>query len=233
MPRFERPFRSIEEFHETQLDDFETMFRSGVAVAIPAALHYCAEYGLGAPAWLAKASADFLCIKLQLNSPKKKRGRAANLVARYCQDMIHFARWDEVDLVLEQRKDCRREIAELRALPKVPRLMLKEQGKALKRLGRTLDDAFECASENLARTKASGGWDTMRKSYRRVERCRNDPTQATRWQIDDKVKTQGRDNCQAYIHCRSSSSNQNHSATGITKRPKVHGHWFCISKHEW
>src|ERR1019366_7469061 len=98
------------------------MFRSGVAIAIPAAADYCAEHGLAAPAWLVNASADLLCITLRRDT-RKKRSRAAGLVTRYCQGMIHFARWDEVDLVLEQRKDCRREIAELRTLPKVPRLI--------------------------------------------------------------------------------------------------------------
>jgi hypothetical protein len=44
VPRPDHPFRSLKKLHETQLNDFEAMFRSGVALAIPAALHYCAEH---------------------------------------------------------------------------------------------------------------------------------------------------------------------------------------------
>ena len=61
MPRFERPLCSIEELHEQQLGVFESMARSDVGVVIPAALHYCAEHDVVAPAWLVKASADLLC----------------------------------------------------------------------------------------------------------------------------------------------------------------------------
>jgi len=61
VPRFERPLCSIEELHEQQLGVFESMARSDVGVVIPAALHYCAEHDVVAPAWLVKASADLLC----------------------------------------------------------------------------------------------------------------------------------------------------------------------------
>jgi hypothetical protein len=189
MSRLDGPYCSIEELHETQLNDFESMFRSGVAVAIPAALHYCAEYGLGAPAWLVKASVDLLCITLQRNSPKK-RGRAAGLVARYCQDMIDFGRWDEVRVIRDQQKNYRKQVKELRALPKAKgeflqkqKKLIGEQEQMLSRLGRTFDDAFECASKSLKETKARGGWDTIRRSYREVERNLKDPAQAMRYHV--------------------------------------------------
>jgi hypothetical protein len=52
------------------------------------------------------------------------------------------------------------------------------------------------------------------------------------WQINDKMKAQGSNNCQAYIHCRSRRRNKHHTAAGITKRPKINRHWFGISKQE-
>jgi hypothetical protein len=189
MSRLDGPYCSIEELHETQLNDFEAMFRSGVAVAIPAALHYCAEYELGAPAWLVKASAELLCITLQSNSPKK-RGRAAGLVTRYCQDMKDFARWDEVCVIREQQKNYRKQVKELRALPKAKgelldkqKKLISEQEEVLVRLGHTFDDAFECASKSLKKTKASGGWDTIRRSYKEVERNLKNPAQAKRYHV--------------------------------------------------
>ena len=189
MSRFERPYRSIEELHETQLDDFETMSRSGVAVAIPAALHYCAEYGLSAPAWLVSASADLLCITLRSDT-RRKRGRAARLVARYRQDMVHFARWDEICVAREQQKIFSKQVKELRTLPKAKgellekqRKLINEQEEMLKRLGHTFDDAVEYARQRLKKTKATGRWDTMRSSYRLVQRHHKDPTQAKRYQV--------------------------------------------------
>jgi hypothetical protein len=108
--------------------------------------------------------------------------------------MIDYARWDEVDLVLEQRKRCRREIAELRALPKTPRelpqkreKLLKEMDERLKWLGTTLDRAYECASERLAKTGAFGGPDAMEASYYKVKKKFKDPVQAKRYhQLDPR-----------------------------------------------
>ena len=189
MSRLDGPYCSIEELHETQLNDFEAMLRSGVAVAIPAALHYCAEYGLGAPAWLVKASADLLYINLRRNSPKK-RGRAAGLVTQYCQDMKDFARWDEVCVIREQQKNYRKQIKELRALPKAKgelldkqKKLISEQEEMLIRLGHTFDDAFECAFKSLKETKARGGWDTIRRSYKEVARNLKDPAKAKRYHV--------------------------------------------------
>lgn len=186
MPRFERPFRSIEELHETQLDIFAKMIRTGVAVAIPAAEYYCSEHGLAAPAWLTKASVNLHCNTLR-GDTTKKRGRASGPVTRYRQDMIDFARWDEICVVREQQKIFRRQVAKLRALAKVPRHMLNEKEKMLNRLGHTFDDAYEYVSKDLKKTNARGGWDTMRRSYREVERISKDPTQAMRYhQLDSQ-----------------------------------------------
>jgi hypothetical protein len=91
---------------------------------------FAPEYELGAPAWLVKASAELLCITLQSNSPKK-RGRAAGLVTRYCQDMKDFARWDEVCVIREQQKNYRKQVKELRALPKAKGELLDKQKKLI------------------------------------------------------------------------------------------------------
>src|SRR5665213_274738 len=70
VPHSSNSFRSLEKHHETELKTFKAMFRAGVAVAIPAAVHYCAEHGLVAPAWLTNASADLFCKILRLDTPK-------------------------------------------------------------------------------------------------------------------------------------------------------------------
>lgn len=193
MPRPDHPFRSLKKFHETKLNNFEAMFRAGVAMAIPAAAHYCAEHGLVAPAWLTNASAELFCIILRSDTTKTIR-RANGFVTRLRRDIKDFARWDEVSAVEDQRKHCRQEIAELRALPKTPRELpqkreelLKEMETRLKWLGNTLDRAYECASENLAKTGAFGGRDSMEKSYYKVEEIFKDPAQAMRYhQLDPR-----------------------------------------------
>jgi hypothetical protein len=189
MPRFERPFRSIEELHETQLDDFETMFRSGSAMAIPAAIHYCAAHGLVPPAWLTKATDDLLCSLLRGDTPKK-RGRASSPVARCRQDMIDLDRWDEVCIARKQQENFRRNVTELRALPKTPRelpqkreILLEEHTKMHDWLEHTLDRAFECASMNLVGTEAAGRPDAVKQSYFRVEKNSRDPKQAMRYHV--------------------------------------------------
>jgi hypothetical protein len=73
MPHPDHPFRSLKKFYETQLNEFKAMFEAGVAVAIPAAVHYCAEHDLVAPAWLTKASANLFCKILRLDTPQGNR----------------------------------------------------------------------------------------------------------------------------------------------------------------
>ncbi len=191
MPRFERPFRSIEELHETQLDDFETMFRSGSDLAIPAAIHYCATHDLFPPAWLTKASDDSLCTALRPYAPKKI-GRASDPLVRHRRAMIALARWDEVRIVRDQQENFRRNVTELRALPKTPRgkqqkreQLLEEQEKMLAWLGHTLERAFECASMSLEGTEAAGGSDAVKQSYFKVEKNCRDPKEAMRYYVFD------------------------------------------------
>lgn len=191
MPRSDHPYRSLKKLHETQLNNFEAMFRTGAAMAIPAAVHYCAEHGLVAPAWLTKASADLFCTILRSDTPKAI-GRANGFVTRLREHMKDFARWDAVCAVEDERKYFRREVAKLRALHKTPRelpqkreKLLKEMEERLKSLGATLDRAYKCASERLEETEAFGGPDTMEKSYYKVEKIFKDPALAMQYhQLD-------------------------------------------------
>jgi hypothetical protein len=184
MPGLDRPFLSLEALHETRLDDFKEMYRSGGAMAVPAALDYCAQHGLVAPAWLANASADLFCKILRLDTPKTK-GRSNGFVTRLRQDMIDYARWDAVCEVLDKQKKIELQFAELRTLSKVPPKILKEREKMRDRLGHTLDRAFECAEEILAKTRAGGGLDTIERSYRKVEKAFKNPNQAMRYHLLD------------------------------------------------
>jgi len=193
MPRLERPSCSIEELHETQLDNFEAMLRAGVAMATPAAADYCAQHGLIAPAWLTKASAELFCQILKLDT-RKTMGRSNGLITRLRQDMKEYARWDEVCEIQEQQEAFRQQVEDLRALPKTPRelpqkreMLLKQKEKMLKWLGDSLNRAYECASERLEKTGAFGGPDAMEASYYKVKKEFKDPVQAKRYhQLDPR-----------------------------------------------
>jgi hypothetical protein len=109
MACFERPFDSLEELHETELDYLRKMIETGVVMAIPAAKHYCLTHGIDVPAWLIRHSIELECADLRPGKPKR-RGRTANPVARHRQDMRHYERWDAVCEIHEKQKEFRIEI---------------------------------------------------------------------------------------------------------------------------
>ena len=193
MPHPDHPFRSLKKFYETQLNEFKAMFEAGVAVAIPAAVHYCAEHDLVAPAWLTKASANLFCKILRLDTPKTI-GRSNGLITRLRQDMIDYARWDQVDAFEDTLRHIRREIAKLRALPKTPRelpqkreKLLKEMEETLKELGANLDCAYEYAFKNLKETEATRGVDAMEATFLKVRKRLKNRAQAMRYhQLDPR-----------------------------------------------
>ena len=51
MPKFERPFESLEEFHGAELEEFKLMFELGAHIAVTAAMDYCVRHGLNPPHW--------------------------------------------------------------------------------------------------------------------------------------------------------------------------------------
>ena len=161
-----RPFASIRDIHDSELACLEAMIQSGVAVAVPAALHYCTEHQLSAPSWLLPAAMEMLCSLLK-REKSPKRGRSCGAVARYRQDMIDYARWDQIMLVREKQRDILREVEQLRRLRNVPRRLMHEHEKLLEWVGRTLSRAFECAAMLLEGSEAYGSAEAMKRSYSR------------------------------------------------------------------
>jgi hypothetical protein len=164
----------LDRFYQRQMGWFEEMHDSGVAVAIPAALHYCGEYDLQAPKWLIRAADDLLCSLLR-REKSNKRGRACGHVARYRQDMIDHARWSEVQVVRQKQIEIKEQVDELRAMANPPKVVLAERQKMLDWVGRTLRRAFECAAMLLEGTNAYGSPEAIKRSY--FEVIRNDREQ--------------------------------------------------------
>jgi len=110
-----------------------------------------------------------------------KRGRSCGAVARYRQDMIDYARWDQVMVVREKQKEILKQVQELRTIPKVSKSMLDEREKMLAWVGRTLNRAFECAAMLLEGSVAYGSAEAMKRSYFQVKRNNRNPDQALRY----------------------------------------------------
>ncbi len=153
-----------------------------VVVAVPAALHYCDEYGLRAPAWLVKAALKLICGLLK-REKSVKRGRAAGAIARHRQDMIDFMRWDEVVVFLERqtvaRERLRRDANEsMSTLPQI----LGERERA-RWLGNSKSQIFECVSEMLERTEGFGSPESVKRSYLDVQRNMKQPSTVYRYRV--------------------------------------------------
>jgi hypothetical protein len=178
-----RTAESLEEFHRRSLEWLEAMFRGGSAIAIPAAIQYCAKHRLIAPAWLVTATAVHYAELLRSDVPKK-RGRSVSLVDRHRQDMTDYARWDEVKTVREKQIDILDEVNFLRA-NKAPPGRLEDREKMLCWVGRSLKRAYECASMLLAETSAFGGPDAVKSSYLAVEKANRTQAQPLRYHMLD------------------------------------------------
>ena len=85
MPKFERPFESLEEFHGAELEEFKLMFQSGAHIAVTAAMDYCVRHGLNPPHWAMTELVKVQCAELCGDAPRKF-GRSNGAVSRYRQD---------------------------------------------------------------------------------------------------------------------------------------------------
>lgn len=182
MPRIDGPFKSLDDLHEQQLQIYKAMFHSELGAA--AALHYCMTHRLKVPYWVNMHANELLSGALNSKRPKR-RGRSAEPVARYRQDMIDFDRWSMVREVREKQVEFAKTVEELRARSNAPPAQLIEHEKMLEWLGHTLDRAYECASMILAHEDSFGSPGTIKASYLEVERNSHDPKQPMRYHILD------------------------------------------------
>jgi hypothetical protein len=181
-----RTAESLEDFHRRRMEWLEGMLRGGNAIAIPAAVQYCSKHGLTVPPWLVTATAVHYAELLRRDVPKK-RGRSVSLVDRYRQDMTDYARWDEVKTVREKQIEILDEVNFLRAnLNKAPSGRLEDREKMLKWVGRSLKQAYECASMRLAETSAFGGPDAIKSSYLAVEKANRTKAEPLRYHMLDE-----------------------------------------------
>ena len=106
-------------------------------------------------------------------------------MARYRQDMVDYARWDQVTVVRQKQIEIREEVEELRAKRNVPKSMLEEQEKKLAWVGKTLNRAYECAAMLLEGDEAYGSPEAMKRSYFQVKRNSGGPRHTLRYHLLD------------------------------------------------
>lgn len=162
--------RGAGEAHNEEYERMRKAYKAGVIVAVPAALHYCLEWGYGPPQWVLEAALEQLCDLLR-REKSKKRGRSAGAVARYRQDMIDFMRWNEVIVLRDEQQ---RSIRLMKTYPTCPSpgqasIYVQEVAKA-KWLGHTRTRLYECASEALEGTDAFGSPESIKRSCLAVNR---------------------------------------------------------------
>lgn len=186
MPSFSEPNHALEEFDRREMKNFERMVQASVMVGVPAALHYCAKHEVSVPAWLVRAALDLLCDLLK-REKSTKRGRAAGAVARYHQDMIDMTRWNEVCVLREKQAVIHENVSYYSntSIASSPRFA--EEVVRAAWFGHSLSRIFECVSDQLERTEAFGSPESIKRSYRQVERNNRSPTQAFRYCILDPL----------------------------------------------
>jgi hypothetical protein len=160
---------SLTAFHNRELDWLQTMTRGGSGLAPAAALFYCRKNKIAAPDWVIEAASVGYCKALN-TTLTKKLGRSSGPVERYQQDMVDYARWEAISDVREKQRRFPEDLKELRSRSNIPKFILEEKRKMLKRVGKTWQSAFQYAATLVRGTPAFGGIAAMKASYYRVER---------------------------------------------------------------
>ncbi len=171
----------LERIHTRELDYMKDMMSSHREVAVAAALDYCSEHQICSPEWLVTAAAEVMCDLLKRERPTR-RGRAGSSIARYRQDIIDFDRWDTVLEVLRNQKKLVQEVELCRTYPDQQKL-LQDRERMLRWVGRGWLRAYECAAMMLTGGRARASPESMKASYRKVNRNFANPTTATRYHL--------------------------------------------------
>jgi hypothetical protein len=176
---------ALEALYTDRFELLERLHCVGSTLALNETLQSCVDWEVNPPRWAVKAAADRLASYAR-KGPQKV-GRAAGGLARDRMDMIHFGRWDHVEELKRAREKWNHEVELLREAPKwvqTARNMARVERGVL-RFGTTLEDLFYCASELLAGTYLGGSPETIKSSYRRVERDFKDPVRRYCYHVFD------------------------------------------------
>lgn len=150
-------------------------------LAAAAALHFCAEHRIVPPKWVLTAASKLICDLLRGDNAKT-RGRTANFLARYRQEMRRVERWNAVKQVRQIRESVEHEEKMINEYAEI----YSEREKAhYKKMREWLGfGTFACASMYLYGRYFRAGAEAIRTSYRKVTRAHKDPTNTQYWYIE-------------------------------------------------
>ena len=174
--------KSLEEFHEAELEDIKLMFKSGSQIAVTAAMDYCVRHGFNPPHWAMAESVKAQCANLCGDTPRNF-GRSNGTVSRYRQDGIDFVRWDTVQEVRKNRKILRNTIKSLADSRDEAAPERRAYCEKLMRWAR--QNSFKCASMLLAGSPAFGGPEAVKTSFCTVEQNIRNQASAMRYHVLD------------------------------------------------
>jgi hypothetical protein len=173
---------SIMRFHERELAELGGV-HSHRELAVAATLEYCAAEGIHAPQWAIREGAELL-IGLLKNQKSERRGRTANCITRYKQDLWDVERSEAVDDMRRLKKRVKRERKLLQEYPKGFRPDLDQW---VERTGEWLRQGdFECAATSLAGRDAKASPSAMKKSHREVKRRAGAGPRPDRYYVFDR-----------------------------------------------
>lgn len=170
----------IADLDRMRLDLCERMWLAGSPLGATAALYHSVTYGVALPRWAVGAALVLVCDLLK-REKSEKRGRSAGGLARYRQDYIDFIRWNEVISLEEKQKTLKQQLADFERMPVDHQDFYRDELKRAKWLGQTRTRIFECVSEMLQGTEASGSPLSIKRSFLAVERNNRHPTEAYRY----------------------------------------------------
>jgi hypothetical protein len=148
-------------------------------LAYAAGLRHCVVDGVEPPPWLVE-EIDKLLTDLLTRERPRKRGRHAGRIARYRQDMRDFCRWCAVDEVRRRRQEYAERAEEMSAYTAEQR----RRYGCIDKIQRWFKyGTFRCAAMTLLGTDAFASADTVRASYRRVEKRMRSKAEAFRYYI--------------------------------------------------
>jgi len=192
---------TLEQLHQREFNGMKKALDAGMEAAVIAGLRYCRRYELSAPPWLVDELHRQTVSAIRGDKPGKV-GRTANPLARLRQDMIHFARWDGVQLIrekqleiaeqwnevrpiLQKQRELPEQTTKLRKLNITPADMLRELERVHDWVGQTWDLAYRCAAAYLLGTESFASPAAMKASHLLVEQAGKDPAIAARFRLLD------------------------------------------------
>lgn len=164
--------RSLDELFARELLRFERAYQDGNLVAVYEALVFVKDKDITPPKWVVSGAIE-LAEQALLKPAGGRRGRTANPRAEFRARMVDYLRWSTVVEVREQQTLYSEDLSELEELIRVKRITEAVRKLILSRIiypGRTLEDAYRLAAEILQGTSAYGSPDTVKKSYKKLNR---------------------------------------------------------------